>query len=157
MSMTKMPGAEATTGTIHFLEPMGAGAEADGGAGPAYIPGGCNIGREEIARRRAAAIAGGVATAGIAALLVVSGAPDALRLLVAVPAAGTAIAALQVRNRFCVAYASQGVYNVDGPAGGISQVADAEARRADRRRAARMVAAGAAAGALAALALILLP
>ena len=125
--------------------------------GPSYMPGACNIGPEEIARRRAAAVTGLLATAAFAAALIVTGAPDALRLLVAVPAATTAIAALQVRDRFCVAYAAQGVYNVAGKAGEITRVADHEALRRDRLRAARMVLAGAAAGLAAALLLILLP
>ena len=121
------------------------------------MPGACNIGREEIARRRAAAVAGLLATIGTAAVLLATGAPDPLRLLVAVPAAGTTIAALQVRNRFCVAYAAQGVYNVAGKAGEITRVADHDALRRDRLRAARMVLAGAAAGLAATVALVLLP
>jgi hypothetical protein len=141
--------------TIEFLD-----ADTTGGAGnplDTYVPGGCNIGREEIARRRSAAVTGALVTIGTAAVLIATGAPDLARLLVAIPAAGTAIAALQVRNRFCVAYAAQGVYNVDGAAGEVNRVGDADALRRDRRRAARMVAAGAAAGALAALALLLIP
>jgi len=125
--------------------------------GRSYVPGACNIGREEIARRRAAAVAGFVATIGTAAVLIATGAPDALRLLVAVPAAGTAIAALEARDRFCVAYAAQGVYNVDRPAGQVALVADAGSRIHDRLRAARMILAGVAAGLAAALLLILLP
>ena len=142
-----------------LIDPAPAGpAAADGTIpGPYYVPGACNIGREEIARRRAAAVAGFVATIGTAAVLIATGAPDPLRLLVAVPAAGTAIAALQVRNRFCVAYAAQGVYNVAGKAGEITRVADHDALRRDRRRAARMILAGAAAGLAAAVALVLLP
>ena len=125
--------------------------------GPSYMPGACNIGPEEIARRRAAAVTGLLATAAFAAALIVTGAPDALRLLVAVPAATTAIAALQVRDRFCVAYAAQGVYNLDGPAGRATPVLDADSRIRDRRRAARMILAGVAAGLASALVLVLLP
>jgi hypothetical protein len=122
-----------------------------------YVPGACNIGPEEIARRRAAAVTGLLATAGFAAALLVTGAPDPLRLLVAIPAAATTISALQVRDRFCVAYAAQGVYNVDGPAGQATAVLDAYSRSRDRQRAVRMILAGAAAGLAAALLLILLP
>ena len=75
----------------------------------------------------------------------------------AFPAAVTTIAALEARDRFCVAYAAQGVYNVAGKAGEITQVADHDALRRDRLRAARMSLAGAAAGLAAALLLILLP
>jgi hypothetical protein len=125
--------------------------------GSSYAPGACNIGPEEIARRRAAAVTGLLATAGFAAALLVTGAPDPLRLLVAIPAAVTTIAALEARDRFCVAYAAQGVYNVDGPAGRATPVLDAYSRGRDRRRAARMILAGAAAGLATALALILLP
>ena len=142
-----------------LIDPALAGpAAADGTIpGPSYVPGACNIGREEIARRRAGAWTGLIATAGFAAVLLVTGAPDPLRLLVALPAAATAIAALQVRDRFCVAYAAQGVYNVDGPAGEITRVADHDALRRDRLRAARMILAGVAAGLASALVLVLLP
>jgi hypothetical protein len=142
-----------------LIDAVAADPAATGGTipGPSYVPGACNIGPQEIARRRAAAVTGLFATAGFAAALVVTGAPDPLRLLVAVPAAATAIAALQVRDRFCVAYAAQGVYNLDGPAGRATPVLDADSRIRDRRRAARMILAGVAAGLASALVLVLLP
>jgi hypothetical protein len=148
-----------TSTPLLLLDPASAAPAAAGGTGPAptYVPGACNIGPEEIARRRAAAVTGLLATAGFAAALLVTGAPDPLRLLVAVPAAATTIAALQVRDRFCVAYAAQGVYNVDGPAGQATPVLDAYSRSRDRQRAVRMILAGAAIGLAAALALVLLP
>lgn len=124
---------------------------------PAYTPGTCNIGAAEVAMRRRGAIAGALATAIATTLVLVPGVPREARLLVALPAAGTVVSAFQVRNRFCVAFATRGVYNVEDAVGRITRVEAAAARRADRLRAARMIAAGVVAGAAVAAVLYLLP
>jgi hypothetical protein len=123
----------------------------------AYAPGTCNIGAAEVAMRRRGAIAGALATATATALVLLPGVPREARLLVALPAAGTVVSALQVRNRFCVAFATRGVYNVEDAAGRVTPVETSAARRADRLRAARMIAAGVVAGAAVAAVLYLLP
>lgn len=58
-----------------------------------YAPGACNIGADEIARRRKAAVAGLVASIGLAVALIAFGsAPGGFeRLLVALPLTGAAI------------------------------------------------------------------
>ena len=121
-----------------------------------YRPGVCNIGPEEIARRRQGAWIGGLATILLYVGLLAIAAPDVVRFIVAVPAAGAAISWLQVRERFCVAFGSTGTFNF-GPVGELDQVADEAARRADRRKVASMVARGAAIGVVVGVVAVLVP
>jgi hypothetical protein len=121
-----------------------------------YLPGTCNIGPAEIARRRRAGIAG-LASAGVlAAALVALGAPAEARWLVALPLAGGAIGLLQARFRFCAAFGMAGVRNF-GEIGHVERVEEASARRADRARAMAIILAGAAIGVAGALVLVALP
>ena len=122
-----------------------------------YVPGACNIGSAEVATRRNAAVASTAATVALGALVFATGAPREVRLLVGIPAAGTVVAWLQVRNRFCVAYAARGVFNVSERLGAASRVEDRAARATDRRRAARMIVPAAAVGLATAVVLYLLP
>lgn len=124
---------------------------------PVYVPGTCNIGVEEVAARRRAAVAATGATVLLGGFLVASGAPREARLLVGLPAALAAVSWLQVRNSFCVAYAARGVFNVAQPLGMALPVEDAAARGADRRRALRMIAGGVAVGVATAAGLCLVP
>lgn len=121
-----------------------------------YRPGGCNIGPEEIARRRRAGYAGLAAAAGLAGLLLAVDAPTASRWLVALPLAGGAVGLLQARLRFCAAYGFGGVRNF-GPLGSVERVEDAAARRADRAKALGIAAAGALIGVGVAAAFVVLP
>ena len=117
---------------------------ASSGAG-AYQPGVCNIGPDEIAQRRRAGHVGAIVTLGLLAALLAIGAAPAWRLLIAIPAASTAITYMQAALRFCVAFGMAGVFNF-GRVGRVTSVADTAARRADRARVLRMVAAGVAIG-----------
>ncbi len=99
-----------------------------------YEPGVCNIGPDEIARRRRTGDVGLVATAAVVATLAAIDAPPLLRLLAAVPATISASGYIQARSRFCAAYGSLGVFNLGG-AGSTTEVADAEAHTRDRGRA----------------------
>jgi hypothetical protein len=110
-----------------------------------YVPGVCNIGSAEIARRRRSAWAATIVTIALYAVLVILGTPHVFRLGLALPAAAAAITWLQVRERFCVAFGSAGVFNL-GPVGTLESVADQAARRADRRKAMAMVLQGVAIG-----------
>lgn len=125
-----------------------------------YRPGGCNIGPAEIAQRRRAAIVGTAVTIVVYLVLVAlsSGAalPRAARFVVAVPAAGTIVAWLQVWFRFCVAFGSRGVANF-GPVGTVTRVEDAEARRADRARVLRMAGAAVVGGVVLGLLAVFIP
>lgn len=121
-----------------------------------YRPGACNIGPAEIASRRNAGIAGVAVAAALAGGLVVGGAPDWSRWLVALPLAGGASGLLQARLRFCAAYGFAGLRNF-GPLGRASRVDDTAARRADRRRALQIGLASAAIGLIGAGLLVALP
>ncbi len=110
-----------------------------------YEPGVCNIGPEEIARRWRAGHVALLATIGLLGGLQVIGAPPLARALVALPAAGAASGYLQARLRFCAAFGSQGVFNF-GALGQQLDVADDEARAADRTMATRIGLASAAIG-----------
>jgi hypothetical protein len=106
--------------------------------GERYVPGVCNISPAERATRRQFGWAAAITTLGIGVVLVVGGAPHLLRLVVALPAAGSALGFLQAHRHFCVAFAGRGV--TDLTADGTLASIDAEAaRRADRRASNRLV------------------
>ena len=121
-----------------------------------YQPGVCNIGPDEIARRRRAGDVGLVATASVVTALVAVDAPPVLRLLAVVPATISASGYIQARSRFCAAYGSLGVFNLGG-AGSTTEVADPEARARDRRRARAISLQSFAIGALVGIAAALAP
>lgn len=115
----------------------------------------CNIGPDEIARRRRSAIAATVATVAIAMVLVVAGAPAWARFLIWPFAAAAAITWLQVVRRFCVAFGALGLQNF-GRLGEESSV-DAAQRAHDRRQALQMGLEGVLIGLLVAVALAAIP
>jgi len=112
-----------------------------------YAPGACNIGPDEIARRRKAAAAGLVASVVLAVVLVALGSSQGgtERLLVALPLTGAAIGWIQARRRFCMAYGLAGTFNL-GKIGEMSRVSDQVALAADRRTALVIAAQGLAIG-----------
>ena len=93
-----------------------------------YVPGACNIGPEEIARRERVARIGLVATVALALLLLASGVGvgSPTRLLVGLPLTGAAIGWIQAQRRFCLAYGFAGTFNL-GAIGEMHRVADAAA------------------------------
>ena len=97
-----------------------------------YQPGVCNIGPQEIARRRRFGHVAAFATAGMLGALLTTDAPRVLRLLVALPAMGAASGYLQAREKFCAGYGRLGVFNF-GELGSSTAVVDEQAREADRR------------------------
>jgi len=123
-----------------------------------YAPGTCNIGPDEIARRRKAAVAGLIATIalGVALLLIGSTPGSTERLLVALPLTGAAIGWIQARRRFCMAYGLAGTFNL-GKIGEMQRVSDERALAADRRTAVIIAAQGLALGLVGALAFLALP
>jgi len=129
---------------------------APGAPDAQYVPGVCNIGPDEIARRRRAGHLGALATVGTLLVLLAIGAPPLARLLVALPAAGAAIGYLQAWLKFCAGFGSLGEFNF-GPLGGTQRVADPAARARDRARAAQIALAGAATGGLVGLLAMALP
>ena len=119
-----------------------------------YRAGACNIGPAEISRRRRAGHVGLAATVALFVGLVAIGAPQPVRLLVALPAAGAASGYLQAFLHFCAGFGSRGIYNF-GSLGTTELVTDPAARARDMLMSARIgigsVAIGAAVGVIAAL------
>lgn len=120
-----------------------------------YVPGTCNIGPAEIAMRRRVGHAGLVATAVLAAVLLLLDAAPAWRLTLGLPAALAAAGYLQAWLRFCADFGWRGVYNF-GALGQQERVAAEEARAQDRRRALLVGAASGAIGLAVALLSLLL-
>jgi len=116
-------------------------------ASPRVIPGErCNIGPDEIARRRRIAMVLSLATAAFAIGVVAAHAPMWTRLLIWPLAAGATVTWLQVVRRFCVRFGAFGLENF-GRLGGERKV-DPAVRAGDARKAAEMVLEGIVAGLL---------
>ena len=126
------------------------------GSKRSYVPGVCNIGPAEIARRRRAGHAGLIATLAFLAALLALHAPSAARLILFVPAAGAAIGYLQAWFRFCAGFGGRGVFNFD-VLGRTDAVIDPVARAKDRALATRLALASAAIGLVVAVVAVLLP
>jgi hypothetical protein len=102
-----------------------------------YEAGRCNIGPQEVARRRMTGHLGLAITAVLFLILAWTDAPVWMRLVLFLPAAVGAAGYLQAYLRFCADYGWRGVFNF-GQAGHhrTTTVTDEAAMRADRRRAA---------------------
>jgi hypothetical protein len=116
-----------------------------------YLAGTCNIGDEEIARRRRTGHVGVGATVGLLGLLLATRAPRPARLVIALPAMLAAAGYLQAWQRFCAGYGLAGLYNF-GRRGERRRVEDPAAAAADRAAAVRLIATAVAVGVGAAVA-----
>ena len=121
-----------------------------------YQAGVCNIGPEEIARRRRAGHIGLIITVAVFVGLVVAGLPPIVRLVLFLPAAAAASGYLQAWLKFCAGFGSLGVYNF-GRRGQTFAVPDDEARAKDRRRSRQIGLAAALIGLIVAVVAVLLP
>ena len=115
----------------------------------------CNIGPDELNRRRRSAIAATAATIAIVAILVATAAPPWVRFLLWPLATAAAITWLQVIHRFCVAFGALGLENF-GRLGDQHGV-DPGIRAADRRRALQLIFEGALIGLVVTLAVVVIP
>jgi len=104
-----------------------------------YVPGACNIGQAEIARRLQFGWIGVAVTIIVAAALFVTRVPPAWRLVLFLPAAVGAVGLLQGYLRFCADFGMRGVFNFGPDVGKTDAVEQAEFRRKDRRKAAAIV------------------
>lgn len=100
-----------------------------------YIPGVCNIGPAEIARRKRAGYIGLIASVMLFAILLVFNAPPVYRLLIFFPVMSAASGFLQAYFHFCAGFGFKGVYNVVRPAGKTETVQQKEFRKKDRQKA----------------------
>lgn len=103
-----------------------------------YAPGRCNIGADEIRRRRMSGHAGAAAFVVLLALLAVLSASPAWYLLLFFPALLSASGYVQAAYRFCYYFGFTSVFNF-GELGQMQNVANGEARSQDRARAYRVV------------------
>jgi hypothetical protein len=130
------------------------------GLGPidviSYEPGVCNIGPEEVARRRRAGHVGLIASVGLFLLLLAVAAPHWARLGLVLTVAASASGYLQAWLHFCAGFGSSGVYNF-GPLGTVQQVADPGARSRDRHRSLEIGLASLVIGLVVGLGAVLLP
>lgn len=99
-----------------------------------YIPGVCNIGKEEIKKRNQVGIAGLVLTVLIYFIFVYFEVSKEVRFLVFIPAVISAIGLLQARMRFCVYYGFAEMFNFDS-LGKSNEVKNDEFVRKDKKRA----------------------
>jgi hypothetical protein len=115
----------------------------------------CNIGPDEIAKRRQSAIVGSVVVGLIALAVIALDVPAPARLLFWPVATGAAVMWLQVVHRFCVAFGALGLENF-GRVGSQVHI-DARLRAADRRRVLQLVLEGALIGLVVTLVLAAIP
>lgn len=121
-----------------------------------YQAGVCNIGPEEIARRRWGGHVGLAITVALFVGLVVAGLPPLVRLILFLPAASAASGYLQAWLKFCAGFGSIGVYNFGGR-GQTFAVPDDDARARDRRRSRQIGLGAAVIGLVVAVIAVLLP
>lgn len=100
-----------------------------------YIPGVCNIGPAEIRRRRYVGYAGFLVTFAMIAAFYYFNIPDAMRLLVIIPAFGGAMGFLQAQLHFCAKFGMSGIFNVSDDTVKTESVEQAEWRAKDRQKA----------------------
>ena len=115
----------------------------------------CNIGPDELARRRRFAIGLTVVTAALGSWLLALDAPTAVRLVAFPFAAGAGVSWLQVVRRFCVRFGMGGLENF-GRLGHERRVLSSQVA-ADRRRALELIAEGSLIGLVVTLALVAAP
>lgn len=122
-----------------------------------YIPGVCNIGPSEIARRRRAGWTGLAATVVLWTLFVFFDIPALWRIFLFLPAMSAASGFLQAYFHFCAGFGFKGVYNLVKPAGQTETIQQKEFRRKDRQKALQITGLSALIGALVALVAYSLP
>jgi hypothetical protein len=99
-----------------------------------YIPGTCNMGKEEIKRRKVSGWTGLVLTVITITLLLWFSAPHWMRLIVFIPAVMGATGFIQAYNKFCVYFGFGHMFNL-GEVGKTDTIDQKEFRVKDRARA----------------------
>ena len=100
-----------------------------------YIPGVCNIGRAEIAKRKQAGWIGTIVTIAVWIVLFVVRVPATWQLLLFLPASLAASGFLPASMHFCAGFGSRGLFNFGPEAGKTETVMQAEFRAKDRKKA----------------------
>ena len=103
-----------------------------------YIPGSCNIGKQEILKRKRFAMLAVVGTICYAVGIVLIGGSQLFRLALALPATMAILSLQQVGNKFCVAFGLAGIFSFEN---GLQHIdaAQAEYIKKDKARAVKMI------------------
>ena len=99
-----------------------------------YIPGTCNLGKEEIRRRQFVVLIGLVFSIISLVGLISTDAQPLARVSLFLPLMVFAIGYIQSRKKFCLAYGLMGTFNL-GKLGDMAKVQSPEDRKADRKTA----------------------
>ncbi|MBU0750220.1 hypothetical protein KKH15_01755 [Patescibacteria group bacterium] len=99
-----------------------------------YIPGVCNIGPAEIKMRERVGWYALGATALLGIVLVASDAPEWSKVVLFFPATVSALGFLQAWFHFCVAYGTQGLFNVSDAVAKTESISQKEFRKKDQQR-----------------------
>ncbi len=121
-----------------------------------YIPGACNIGREEIKRRKMATIFSAILTIAVMVLILTLDSNKIWRLLLFIPATSLGVSFQQWYFKFCVAFGIKGVFNF-GDIGKTFSIEQKENYRKDRIKAWQMIISGVVFGVVVALIFYYLP
>ena len=99
-----------------------------------YIPGTCNLGKDEIRSRQIVALFGLFLTISSVIGILAADQGRSVRFSIFIPAMIFSVGFVQSRSKFCLAYGLAGTFNFER-LGKISRVASVENRRADRKTA----------------------
>jgi hypothetical protein len=102
-----------------------------------YIPGQCNLGKNEIRQRQMVGLVGFFSISSFVGLIAVD-APRGARLGIFLPLMVASVGYVQSRSKFCLAYGFAGTFNL-GKLGDISRVSDPIDRVADRKTALKIL------------------
>jgi ABC-type tungstate transport system substrate-binding protein len=105
-----------------------------------YVPGVCNLGKAEIAKRKSFGWGGLIVTLILWALFSYQGLASGWYLLLFIPAFLSAIGLLQGFMHFCVAFGMKGVFNVSPELQKLENVSQAEFRAQDKKKAVQIFA-----------------
>jgi len=99
-----------------------------------YIPGTCNLGKDEIRSRQIVALFGLFLTISSVIGILAADQGRSVRFSIFIPAMIFSVGFVQSRSKFCLAYGFAGTFNFER-LGKISRVSSVEDRRADRKTA----------------------
>jgi hypothetical protein len=123
----------------------------------AYVPGVCNINREEIKKRQTIGYVSLAVSVAILALLLIAGSSRWFRLVIALPAIVMVSGFLQAKNHFCVGYAGAGQENASEGSTTATTITDDTAKTLDKKRSSTMNRQSFAAGVVIALLTLIIP
>jgi len=121
-----------------------------------YIPGTCNLGKDEIRSRQIVALFGLFLTISSVIGILAADQGRSVRFSIFIPAMIFSVGFVQSRSKFCLAYGLAGTFNFER-LGKISRVSSVEDRRADRKTAITILLKAAALAALITVVFFVLP